>query len=118
MQRPFRTVAALFTVCGLLLSLALGPSITRPAAAAPLAVATITVDTGNDSNTEDDELSLHEALDAVSGDKKCFTDHEASLISGVTLNPDIFLTCGEAPSSPAGSPQARCSPPRSNSVLS
>jgi Right handed beta helix region len=96
MQRPFRTVTALFTVCGLLLSLALGPSITRPAAAAPLAVATITVDTGNDSNTVDDELSLHEALDAVAGDKLCFTDHEASLISGVTLNPDIFLTCGEA----------------------
>ena len=98
MQRIFRIALVLLAVLSLLFSFAMDPFEIRTAVAAPLAGATITVDTGNNSNAPDNELSLFEALSVVDGAKTaCFTTHEKNQISGLTWAPDVFLSCGESP---------------------
>jgi hypothetical protein len=98
MQRLFRTALVLLAVFSLLSSFAIGPFETHPVVGAPLATTTITVDTGNNSNAPDNELSLYEALTVANHAKEgCFTTHEKNQISGLTWAPDVTLNCGESP---------------------
>jgi hypothetical protein len=84
------------TVALILAALFAGPQ-SRAARAAPLRPfgATITVDTLNDSNSRDGELSLREAIRIGSGDlTTCLTEHEKNQVSGGVFVPIGVPFCG------------------------
>ena len=90
------------TIALILAALGAGPQ-SRAARAAPLRplVSTITVDTLNDSNSRDGELSLREAIRIASGDlTTCLTEHEKNRVSDGAFVVVGLGFCGLVPGDP------------------